>query len=68
MSDKGTKTTKADLLKMLTEAVRNTPGATPIEPVRDAQPELNRKTRPAPKRKAKTRKPRTTASRNQRRR
>jgi hypothetical protein len=48
MRDKTTNT-KADLLKMLAEAVLNTPGATPVE-IRDAQPELKRARRSAPKR------------------
>jgi hypothetical protein len=41
--------TKAELLQMLAEAVRNTQP----QPVRDAQPEPKRKTRPALKRTAK---------------
>jgi hypothetical protein len=48
MSDR-TKT-KAELIEMLAEAVRNTQPApvrnTQPEPVRDAQTELNRKTQP----------------------
>jgi len=54
MSDK-TKT-KAELLEMLAEAVRNTqPQPQPVdkqpEPVRNTQPAPKRQTRPAPKRK-----------------
>jgi len=75
MSDK-TKT-KAELLEMLAEAVRNTqppsvPNTQP-EPVRDAQPEPKRKTqphktRPAPKHTAKIKSVRASASHKQRRR
>jgi hypothetical protein len=39
MSEKPRQTTKNDLFKMLADAVRNTPGAVPIEPKVDAQPE-----------------------------
>ena len=76
MSDK-TKT-KAELLEMLAEAVRNTQPPpvrnTQPEPVRDAQPEPKRKTQPrktqpAPKRTAKIKSVRASAaSRKQRRR
>jgi hypothetical protein len=75
MSDK-TKT-KAELLEMLAEAVRNTQPQparnTQPEPVRDAQPEPKRKTqpgkaRPAPNRTAKIKGVRASASRRQRRR
>jgi hypothetical protein len=76
MSDK-TKT-KAELLEMLAEAVRNTQPPpvrnTQPEPVRDARPESKRKTqprksRPAPKRTAKIKRVRaSTASRKLRRR
>ena len=75
MSDK-TKT-KAELLEMLAEAVRNTQPqpvrSTQPEPVRDAQPESKRKTqprktRPAPKRTAKIKRVRASAGRKQRRR
>jgi hypothetical protein len=75
MSDK-TKT-KAELLEMLAEAVRNTQPQpvrnTQPEPVRDAQPEPKRKTqprktRPAPNRTAKIKSVRASASRKQRRR
>jgi hypothetical protein len=75
MSDK-TKT-KAELLEMLAEAVRNTQSPrvrdTQPEPVRDAQPESKRKTpprktRPAPKRTAKIKGVSASASRKQRRR
>jgi hypothetical protein len=65
MSDKATKTTKADLLKMLAEAVRNTTGATPIEPIRDVRPELKSKTESQPKRTAKAKSVRTSSSRKQ---
>jgi len=37
------KVTKADLLRMLADAVRNTPGAVPIEPDRDTRPEPSRR-------------------------
>jgi hypothetical protein len=75
MSDK-TKT-KAELLEMLAEAVRNTQPQpvrnTQPEPVRDAQSEPKRKTqpgkaRPAPNRTAKIKGVRASASRRQRRR
>jgi hypothetical protein len=75
MSDK-TKT-KAELLEMLAEAVRNTQPQpvrnTQPEPVRDAQPEPKRKTqprktRPAPNRTAKIKSVPASASRRQRRR
>jgi hypothetical protein len=56
MSDKSNKATKAELLKMLADAVLNTPGAKLIEPVIDAahSPAM-RKSRSAPKRIGKTR-------------
>ena len=69
--------TKAELLEMLAEAVRNTQpqpvGKTQPEHVRDPQPERKpktelRKTRPASKRTAKIKNVRTFASRKQRRR
>jgi hypothetical protein len=75
MSDK-TKT-KAELLEMLAEAVRNTQTPpvrdTQPEPVRDAQPGAKRntqprKSRPAPRRTAKIKSVRASASRKQRRR
>jgi hypothetical protein len=75
MSDK-TKT-KAGLLEMLAEAVRNTQpqpvGNTQPEPARDAQPERKRKTQsrktgPASQRTAKTKNVQASASRKQRRR
>jgi hypothetical protein len=75
MSDK-TKT-KAELLEMLAEAVRNTQPPpvrnTQPEPVRDARPEAKRKTqprksRPVPKGTAKIKSVRASASRKQRRR
>jgi hypothetical protein len=70
MSDKSAKATKADLFKMLAEAVRNTPGATPIEPIGDVQPApaAKPKTRPAPKRVAKKKNVRASSVRKQRRR
>ena len=62
MSDKQT---KAELLRMLAEAVRNTQpqlpiGATQPDPIRDAQPTLKRTT--------KAKNARTSAKRNDRRR
>lgn len=57
MSDNATKKTKAELLEMLAEAVRNTqpqPIATAPDSIRDAQPKPKRKTRPVPKRTVKT--------------
>jgi hypothetical protein len=74
MSDK-TKT-KAELLEMLAEAVRNTqpqPVRNTPEPLRDAQVEPKRKTqsrntRPAPKPTAKIKNVRASASRKKRRR
>jgi hypothetical protein len=77
MSDKTKTKTKAELLEMLAEAVRNTQPQpvrnTQPEPVRDAQPEPKRKTqpgkaRPAPNRTAKIKGVRASASRRQRRR
>ena len=74
MSDKKT---KAELLEMLAEAVRNTQpqpvGNTQPEPVHDPQPERKRKThtrktRPASQRTAKIKDVRASASRGQRRR
>ena len=74
MSDKKT---KAELLEMLAEAVRNTQpqpvGNTQPEPVHDPQPERklktqSRKTRPASQRTAKIKNVRASASRKQRRR
>ena len=74
MSDKKT---KAELLEMLAEAVRNTQpqpvGNTQPEPVHDPQPERKRKaqshkTRPASQRPAKIKTVRASASRKQRRR
>ena len=66
MSDKSAKATKADLFKMLAEAVRNTP----IEPIADVQPApaAKPKTRPAPKRVAKKKNVRASSVRKQRRR
>jgi hypothetical protein len=67
MSDKKS---KAELLEMLAEAVRNTqpqPVNTQREPVRDAQPEPKRNPRPgkrpAPKRTVKIKSVRASASR-----
>ena len=74
MSDKKT---KAELLEMLAEAVRNTQpqpvGNTQPEPVHDPQPERkrktqSRKTRPASQRTAKIKNVWASASRKQRRR
>ena len=74
MSDKKT---KAELLEMLAEAVRNTQpqpvGNTQPEPVHDPQPERkrktqSRKTRPASQRTAKIKDVRASVSRKQRRR
>jgi hypothetical protein len=73
MSDKKS---KAELHEMLAEAVRNTQPQsvrnTQPEPVRDAQPEPTRKTQPrntpAPKRTAKIKNVRASASRKKRRR
>jgi hypothetical protein len=74
MSDKKT---KAELLEMLAEAVRNTQpqpvGNTQPEPVHDPQPERkrktqSRKTRPASQRPANIKNVRASASRKQRRR
>lgn len=59
MSDK---TTKADLLKMLAEAVLNTPGATQL-PIRDAQPAPEVKPKPVKKRPAKIKKPKASSNR-----
>jgi hypothetical protein len=58
MSDKSTKKTKAELLAMLAEAVRNTQPQPEPELVREAQPvpKSNARTQPAPKRKAKIKK------------
>jgi hypothetical protein len=61
--------TKAELLEMLAEAVRNTQP----QPVRDAQPEPKHKTqprntRPVPKRTAKIKNVRASASHKRRRR
>jgi hypothetical protein len=58
MSDRTTKKTKAELLEMLAEAVRNTQPQPPIgaahpEPVRDVQRKPERKTGPVSKRKTK---------------
>jgi len=70
MSDKTTKT-KAELLEMLAEAVRNTQpqsigGATQPEPIRDAHRALKRKTGRVPKPTPKTKSVRAPAGRKQR--
>jgi hypothetical protein len=67
------KPTKAELLQMLAEAVRNTQPQsvkTQLEPVRDVQPDPKRKrpprnTRPAPKRTAKIKSGRASARKRQ---
>jgi hypothetical protein len=75
MSDKTKAQTKADLLEMLAQAVRNTQPqpvqSTLPEPVRDvpAEPKSSTqrgKARPAPKRTAKIKKVRGSSSRKQR--
>jgi len=71
MSEKMTTKTKADLLKMLAEAVRNTqpqPVGTQPEPVRDAPSAPKPNTRPPSKPTGKTKKTRASVSRKQRRR
>jgi hypothetical protein len=68
MSDKTAKATKADLMKMLAEAVLNTPGATRLEPADTAPIEPTRKKQSAPKRVTKTKIDRASSSRKQRRR
>jgi hypothetical protein len=63
------KNTKTELYLMLAEAVRNTqqqPVNTQPEPIRDAQREPKRKMRPAPKRPAKNKSVRASASRKSR--
>ena len=55
MTDKLTTKTKADLFKMLAEAVLNTPGATRVDPTKDAQPTIEPKAKPAKKGLAKVR-------------
>jgi hypothetical protein len=64
MSDKTVKKTKAELLEMLAEAVRNTQP----QPVRNTQPEPVRDAQPEPKRTAKIKSVRASASRKKRRR
>jgi hypothetical protein len=70
MKENTTKT-KAELFRMLAEAVRNTqpqPAAdAPPEPIRDAQPKLKRKMDRVQKRTVKTKSARASASRKQRR-
>ena len=77
MSDKTKTNTKAELLEMLAEAVRNTQPQPVVnrqpEPARDAQPKRKRKTQsrktgPASQRTAKTKNVQASASRKQRRR
>ena len=72
MSDKTIKKTKAELLEMLAEAVRNTQpqtsGPTAPEPIQDAQAEPKRKAGPMSKRAAKTKKAPASAKRKERRR
>jgi hypothetical protein len=64
------KKTKAELLAMLAEAVRNTQpqppiGATRPDPIREAQPKLKRKTGPVSKRMTKTKNARASARRDE---
>ncbi len=72
MSDKTTKKTKAELLEMLAEAVRNTQpqtsSPTAPQPVHDAQSEPKRKAAPVSKRAVKIKKAPASAGRKQRRR
>jgi hypothetical protein len=72
MKDKPTKKTKAELLEMLAEAVRNTQpqsptGTTQADPVRDVQPKLN-KARSAAKRTTKAKSARAPGQRKEPRR
>lgn len=64
--------TKADLYQMLAEAVRNTqpqpPSPPPEPPLAVKRVSRPRNTQPAPKRTAKTKRERASASRKQRRR
>lgn len=64
--------TKAELYEMLAEAVRNTQSQSvnvrQLGPIRDAQPEADRKARPASKRTTKRRNARASARRKQPRR
>jgi hypothetical protein len=67
------KQTKAELLAMLAEAVRNTQpqqqiGATQPDPISQEQPKLKRKTGPVSKRTTKTKNARTSARRKEQRR
>jgi hypothetical protein len=66
MNEKTTKNTKAELLKMLTDAVLNTPGSSRIEPVVDAPTKPKRGS--APKRVAKIKGVRALSGRKQGRR
>ncbi len=64
MSDKTTpKQTKADLRKMLAEAVLNTPGATQLEPLRDPPSEPKPNKQSASKRVARTKQAPASSSR-----
>jgi hypothetical protein len=60
------KNTKSELYVMLAEAVRNTQPQPQPEPVRDARPTPKLKTRTAPKRPAKNKSVRASASRKSR--
>lgn len=62
------KKTKAELLQMLAEAVRNTQPAPVVRTQSETHPEPKRKTRPAPKRTAKMKSTRVSAGRKSRRR
>ena len=69
MIDKTTQTqkqTKADLRKMLADAVLNTPGATPLEPVRDAPSKPQPNQRSGMKRPGKTKRAGVSSSRTAR--
>lgn len=73
MSDKTTKQTKAELLEMLAEAVRNTQpqpsGVTDPKPINDPEPKRKaRKARSVPNRAAKAKKAPRSAKRKERRR
>jgi hypothetical protein len=69
MSDKTTqaKPTKADLRKMLAEAVLNTPGATQLKPVHDALSEPRASKPLAPKGVGKTKRAGASSTRESRR-
>jgi len=68
MGDKTTqaKPTKADLRKMLAEAVLNTPGATQLKPVHDALSEPLASKALAPKRMGKIKRAGASSARNSR--